>query len=571
MGGGSQGAGAGGGAPRAWSLHASRLALGARNPIREIVDRLREAKPPEGKGTWRAPFHLPRWRRWWRCRHRRLPRAADTFHAAARAVVIPLSQGDPTAFPGLGPPPEARKVRSARGHATFEALRVACFATRPRPRARAPLAPVLPLQQPFFAPRCRLVAGVLTRARRGSLVLGCPVGTLLACSARSQALADVVLDSTADGYAESSGTLAARRAVSERFSLPGEAPLADDEVIITVGCSQALQMCLTALTDGERSAVLLPRPCFPLYHTICDFIGAEAVYYDLEPSNGWQADLTSLEEALRALGDRAAAVMVNNPGNPTGSVYSAEHLRSLCAVCEAARVPIIADEVYAGMAFAGKEAFTPVAAVRGGCPVLSVGALSKLWLAPGWRLGWLTVHDAGSVLRDAQIVLALQRMAQITIGTAHPVQAALSRIFSDTPDTFYSDTTKLLAERAKLCATRVASLASKAMRVTTQPQGAMYLFLKLEDKFMAASGIEDDREFCQRLLSEEGIVLLPGAAFNMPGYVRVVVCAPTEKLNEAFDRIDAWALGAANMGCVGDAAAPVAVTPPALAHHSSRA
>jgi len=458
MGGGSQGAGAGGGAPRAWSLHASRLALGARNPIREIVDRLREAKPPEGK------------------------------------VVIPLSQGDPTAFPGLGPPPEARK-----------------------------------------------------------------------------ALADVVLDSTADGYAESSGTLAARRAVSERFSLPGEAPLADDEVIITVGCSQALQMCLTALTDGERSAVLLPRPCFPLYHTICDFIGAEAVYYDLEPSNGWQADLTSLEEALRALGDRAAAVMVNNPGNPTGSVYSAEHLRSLCAVCEAARVPIIADEVYAGMAFAGKEAFTPVAAVRGGCPVLSVGALSKLWLAPGWRLGWLTVHDAGSVLRDAQIVLALQRMAQITIGTAHPVQAALSRIFSDTPDTFYSDTTKLLAERAKLCATRVASLASKAMRVTTQPQGAMYLFLKLEDKFMAASGIEDDREFCQRLLSEEGIVLLPGAAFNMPGYVRVVVCAPTEKLNEAFDRIDAWALGAANMGCVGDAAAPVAVTPPALAHHSSRA
>ena len=131
MGGGSQGAGTGGSVPRAWSLHASRLALGARNPIREIVDRLREAKPPEGKGTWQARFlHA---RLWWRRFRRQLTRNSDIIHVTGRKVVIPLSQGDPTAFPGLGPPPEARKVRSARGHATFEALRVASFVPRSPP------------------------------------------------------------------------------------------------------------------------------------------------------------------------------------------------------------------------------------------------------------------------------------------------------------------------------------------------------------------------------------------------------------------------------------------------------
>lgn len=300
-------------------------------------------------------------------------------------------------------------------------------------------------------------------------------------------------------------------------------------------------MALTALTDGGRSAVLLPRPCFPLYATLADFVGAETVYYDLLPERGWEADLPKLRETIASLGDRAACLMVNNPGNPTGSVYSKAHLRELCALCEDARVPIVADEVYAGMAFDGRDAYTPIAAVRGGCPVISVGALSKLWLAPGWRLGWLNVHDSPErVLREHEVVLALQRMAQITIGTAHPVQAALPRIIAETPEEFFADTCETLRARAALCAARVEAMPSRALRVTTQPQGAMYLFVRVDADFLAKAGIADDTAFCQRLLAEEGVVLLPGAAFAAPGFARIVVCAPDEKLNEAFDRIDAF-------------------------------
>ena len=257
-------------------------------------------------------------------------------------------------------------------------------------------------------------------------------------------------------------------------------------------------MALTALTDGGRSAVLLPRPCFPLYATLADFVGAETVYYDLLPERGWEADLPKLRETIASLGDRAACLMVNNPGNPTGSVYAA---RLTCASsARSARTPACPSwptrctRAWRLTAGTRTRPSRPCAAAARSSPW---GAL-KLWLAPGWRLGWLNVHDSPErVLREHEVVLALQRMAQITIGTACPVQAALPRIIAETPEEFFADTCETLRARAALCAARVEAMPSRALRVTTQPQGAMYLFVRVDADFLAKAGIADDTAFCQ--------------------------------------------------------------------------
>jgi len=122
--------------------------------------------------------------------------------------------------------------------------------------------------------------------------------------------------------------------------------------------------------------------------------GVECHFYDLVPDCGWEVDLDSVRRVADA---STAAILINNPSNPCGAVYSREHLEAVVAVAEELKLPLLADEVYAGMTF-GKR-FVPLAEVAGGVPVFSVGALSKRWLVPGWRLGWVCVHDTSGVLQ----------------------------------------------------------------------------------------------------------------------------------------------------------------------------
>ena len=144
------------------------------------------------------------------------------------------------------------------------------------------------------------------------------------------------------------------------------------------------------------SSILLPSPGFPLYETICHRHGIVCRFYSLLPEQGWEADLSSIQ---RLTDGTTAAVLINNPSNPCGAVYSSEHLQEIVQCADELKLPIIADEVYAGMTF--DKRFVPVAEVATGVPVFSVGALSKRWLVPGWRLGWVCVHDVNDNLHGS--------------------------------------------------------------------------------------------------------------------------------------------------------------------------
>ena len=168
---------------------------------------------------------------------------------------------------------------------------------------------------------------------------------------------------------------------------------------MTHGASQALSLALGAVANPGAN-VLLPKPGFPLYQTLCEYYGLEVRHYELRPERGWEADLRH----VAALADaRTAAIVVCNPSNPTGAVFSADHLRAMLAVAAAAGAVVIADEVYADIVWGEGASFTPMvrpvssvavtlrmltrrgqAALSEDVPVLSVGALSKRWLVPGW-------------------------------------------------------------------------------------------------------------------------------------------------------------------------------------------
>eukprot|EP00440_Ansanella_granifera_P047262 gb/GFBE01051187.1/.p1 GENE.gb/GFBE01051187.1/~~gb/GFBE01051187.1/.p1 ORF type:complete len:456 (+),score=76.19 gb/GFBE01051187.1/:1-1368(+) len=347
------------------------------------------------------------------------------------------------------------------------------------------------------------------------------------------AVVDALTSGENNGYQPSQGSGRCRAAIAEAFSMPGRRPLQPSDVFMSIGCSEALSHCIAALA-APGGNMLLPRPGFPLYEVLCDYHGVEVRYYDLLPETGWQCDVGGL---ARLVDDKTCGLLVNNPSNPCGAVYSRDHLVDLLAAAEQLGLPVIADEVYAGMSFS--RPFVACAAASSRVPILSVCALSKRWLAPGWRLGWITVHDADDALRGAGIPEALLKLCQVSLGPSAPLQAALPAILRDTPNgcAWHTDVLAALEASARCCIRRCRAI--PGLEVASEPQGSMYFMVRLQPNVLEGIGC-DDKELARKLLEEESIAVLPGQCFSAPGYFRCVFAASVEVLEEAWDRIEAF-------------------------------
>jgi tyrosine aminotransferase len=184
-------------------------------------------------------------------------------------------------------------------------------------------------------------------------------------------------------------------------------------------CSGALEIAIGALCNPGDN-ILIPAPGFSLYNTICENKGIEVRFYPLLPERDWEIDLITLE---RLIDERTVAVLVNNPSNPCGSVYSREHLQALLQVAERRRLPIISDDVYAEMVFPGFEYFS-VAELSHNVPVLATGGMAKRYLVPGWRVGWISVHDRHNVLSEVR--KAIFRLTTLILGANTLAQSGTS-------------------------------------------------------------------------------------------------------------------------------------------------
>merc|ERR1711970_1709945 len=328
-----------------------------------------------------------------------------------------------------------------------------------------------------------------------------------------------------NGYGPSTGFLESRQAVAEHVSVPGGQVTADD-VILCSGCSCALDIAISTMAD-EGQNILVPRPGFPLYTTLSAGLGIETREYNLLPNQDWEVDLLHMESLID---ENTAAIIVNSPSNPCGSVFSVAHMKQILSIAEQYKVPIIADEICDNFVFPG-QTYVPIASLTTTVPVLSCGGLTKRFLVPGWRMGWIVIYDRNHVF-DQEVRKGPLCMSQRIIGSNTLVQGALPTILKSTPQSFFDNTISCVKKNAELAFKRLRSVPGL---MPVMPQGAMYMMVRVD--MTRFPGITSDLQFVERLVSEESVFCLPGRCFNYPNYIRIVLTVPKPLLEEACDRI----------------------------------
>ena len=197
--------------------------------------------------------------------------------------------------------------------------------------------------------------------------------------------------------------LEARQAVADHI---GD-NLTPQDVILCSGCSCSLDLCISAVANAGQN-ILVPRPGFPLYSTLANGLGINTKEYNLIPEKEWQIDLEHMESIIDA---NTVAILINNPSNPCGSVFDEKHLKAILEIAEKYCLPIIADEIYEHFVFQGcGKRYVPIAKLSKNVPVLSCGGLTKRYLVPGWRLGWITIHDRNGKSKMAFVMLQNSNM-----------------------------------------------------------------------------------------------------------------------------------------------------------------
>jgi len=240
----------------------------------------------------------------------------------------------------------------------------------------------------------------------------------------------------------------------------------------------------------------------------------------------------------RAVDAHTKAIIINNPSNPCGSNFSAEHLLAIAAIARKHKLPIIADEIYGRCVFNGQ--FFPMHLYSGDVPVISVGGLAKEFIVPGWRVGWIIFHDKGTGrLKDYKS--GVRNLTQIVLGANSLVQGAIPRLLTPAVGSkdaiilqefmqHYMDT---LRRNTAICV-REAMLCPEISVI--EPAGAMYMMIKIDFDALDSS-LVDDTIFAQRLLAEENLIVLPGQCFSMKSFIRLVIAPPEDFVKEALQRI----------------------------------
>jgi tyrosine aminotransferase len=234
----------------------------------------------------------------------------------------------------------------------------------------------------------------------------------------------------------------ARQAVAEYINKNNDLSVSCDDIILTSGCTLALEICFRVLADvGEN--ILIPRPAWN-YTTWINGSGIEANFYDLHPDDEWNVDLAHLESRINK---KTRAILINSPGNPCGNVFSREHILDIIKIAERHHLPIISDEVYEFFTFPGTK-FHSVASLSKNVPVLTCSGLSKRFLMPGIRMGWIAINDRNEIFKNVR--QGLLNVAGRNFWPSSMTQLALPDILQNTPKTFFDSNVRRVYVRKNL-------------------------------------------------------------------------------------------------------------------------
>ncbi|MFX1369784.1 MAG: aminotransferase class I/II-fold pyridoxal phosphate-dependent enzyme [Promethearchaeota archaeon] len=330
-----------------------------------------------------------------------------------------------------------------------------------------------------------------------------------------------------NGYSPSEGEAQLRHAAAEKEKRVNGIDVDPERMMVTAGVSEAIQFLTGALIEAG-SEFLLPGPSYPPYISYVKFFGGKPVAYRTIEEEDWNPDTDDLRKNIT---DKTTAILVINPNNPTGSVYNEKTLREIVAIAGEHELPLISDEIYDQLTY--DEPQTPLVRIAGDVPVVGFNGVSKVYLAPGWRVGYAYFHDSNgeldplydAMIRQARVRICLNATAQIAAATALRGDGG-----------HLKETMRKMRERRDLIHKRLNGVDSITTRL---PEAAFYIMPKIDLR----GRWKDDTEFVLDVLNNTGVVFVPGSGFGIEygsGHFRSVFLPPPDMITEAMSRLESF-------------------------------
>ncbi|MCO4836757.1 MAG: pyridoxal phosphate-dependent aminotransferase [Oceanospirillaceae bacterium] len=331
----------------------------------------------------------------------------------------------------------------------------------------------------------------------------------------------------AQGYCDSKGLFSARKAVMHECQRKQVKDVTIEDIYIGNGVSELIVMAMQGLlNDGDE--MLIPAPDYPLWTAATSLSGGTPVHYRCDEEKGWQPDLQDMAAKITS---RTRGIVVINPNNPTGAVYSEETLKAIIELARKHSLIIFADEIYDKILFDGAK-FTPMASLANDVLFLSFNGLSKTYRVAGFRSGWMVISGAKHNAKD--YIQGLDMLASMRLCSNVPSQYAIQTALGG-----YQSIKELTCDGGRL--KRQRDLAWQMLDALPgvschKPEGALYLFVRLDPDVYH---IENDEKFAFDLLSQQKVLVVQGSGFNLADsqHFRIVFLPHEEQLIEAVGRI----------------------------------
>lgn len=333
----------------------------------------------------------------------------------------------------------------------------------------------------------------------------------------------------ASGYSDSKGIFSARKAILQYYQGKGLLSATDvSDVYIGNGVSELIVMTLQALLD-DGDEVLIPMPDYPLWTASANLAGGRAVHYRCVEEDNWQPDLADIESKIT---DKTKAIVIINPNNPTGALYSKQILEQIADLAVKYGLVIMADEIYDRILY-DDAVHTPMCTITDKTLVLTFNGLSKSHRIAGYRSGWVML--SGKKDHAGDFIEGLTMLASMRLCANVPAQYAIQTAMGG-----YQSMQALTAPTGRLYKQRemaVSRLNAIKGISCTKPQGAFYCFAKIDREVYP---IEDDMAFMMELLVQEKVLMVQGTGFNWdkPDHFRVVFLPNLIDLEDAMDRLE---------------------------------
>ncbi len=329
-------------------------------------------------------------------------------------------------------------------------------------------------------------------------------------------------------YSPSEGRPELREAIVHKEKRVNNVDIAADNVLVTEGISEGIEMILAALVE-RGDEILFPGPTYPPYISYTKFFDGTPVAYETIEEEGWVPNIDDLRSKISP---KTRAIVITNPNNPTGSVYNANTIKEILDIAGEHNLPVLSDEIYDQLTY--EKEFVSTAHLAKDVPVVGLNGFSKVYQMTGWRLGYMYFKGEGKVLDDLR--LGVEKQCRIRLCANTPVQIAGAAALEG-PQDFVKGIVEKLKRRRDYAYKRLNEIEGIT---TTKPEGAFYIFPKIHD---VGTRWKTDMDFVVELLKETGVLIVNGSGFD-PDYgkdhARIVFLPPINELEEAFDAMETF-------------------------------